>query len=140
MASMDSSAKTLFLDANVLFSAAYREDAKLSQFWKLKKIKLITSSYALEEARRNLKSQEQRIRLEVLASKLKIISHDYMAELPSEIILKDKDRPILAAAIHAKADFLITGDFQDFGTYFGTIIKGVTILPPADYLAQKSKE
>ena len=128
--------KTLFLDANILFSAAYREDSKLSILWKLKKINLITSAYALEEARRNLKSQEQWIRLEVLASKLKILSHDHTASIPKEIILKDKDRPILAAAINAKADFLITGDLQDFGRYFGTSVMGVTILPPADFLAQ----
>lgn len=137
---MNSKEKILFLDANVLFSAAYREDSKLSIFWKLKKTNLITSSYALEEARRNLKTQEQRIRLEVLASKLKITSHEHMAPLPPEVILKDKDRPILAAAIHAKADFLITGDFQDFGKYFGTAVIGVMILPPAGYLAQHHKE
>jgi hypothetical protein len=50
----------LFLDANVLFSAAYRENAGLLKFWQLKFIKLISSAYAIEEARRNLTLSEQR--------------------------------------------------------------------------------
>jgi predicted nucleic acid-binding protein len=44
----------VFLDANVLFSAAYRSDSGLLKLWKLKRTKLITSTYALEEARTNL--------------------------------------------------------------------------------------
>ena len=128
--------KILFLDANILFSAAYREDSKLSCFWALKKTKLITSSYAVEEARRNIKTPLQKERLEVLINRLQIISHDHASSIPSEIILKDKDRPILSAAIASKADFLITGDFQDFGRYFGKSISGVVVLSPSEYLAQ----
>ena len=44
----------LFLDANVLFSAAYRSDAGLSRLWQLGDVHLLTSTYAVEEARRNL--------------------------------------------------------------------------------------
>jgi uncharacterized protein len=44
----------LFLDANVLFSAAYRPDAGLGQLWKLEGAILCSSHYALEEARINL--------------------------------------------------------------------------------------
>jgi uncharacterized protein len=44
----------LFLDANVLFSAAYRPDAGLLQLWKLEDVALCSSHYAAEEARLNL--------------------------------------------------------------------------------------
>ena len=44
----------LFLDANILFSAAYRRDSGLVQFWKLNDTTLCSSRYALEEARINL--------------------------------------------------------------------------------------
>jgi len=40
----------LFLDANILFSAAYRPHAGLLQFWKLKDTILCSSHYAMEEA------------------------------------------------------------------------------------------
>jgi uncharacterized protein len=54
----------LFLDASVLFSAAYRAKAGLLQFWKLKNVALCSSRYALEEARINLAKDPQKRRLE----------------------------------------------------------------------------
>ena len=44
----------LFLDANVLFSAAYRPNAGLLRLWRLPDVVLCTGRYALEEARTNL--------------------------------------------------------------------------------------
>jgi predicted nucleic acid-binding protein len=44
----------VFLDANVLFSAAYKEDSSLLAFWKADKFSLVSSEYAVIEARRNL--------------------------------------------------------------------------------------
>jgi uncharacterized protein len=49
----------LFLDANVLFSTAYRPNAGLLQFWKLKQATLCSSHYALAEARINLSDEAQ---------------------------------------------------------------------------------
>jgi hypothetical protein len=57
----------LFLDANVLFSAAYRPNAGLLCFWKLKHAILCSSRYALEEARINLSEESQRHRRSELA-------------------------------------------------------------------------
>jgi hypothetical protein len=45
-----------------------------------------------------------------------------------------KDRPVLMAAIFARADYLITGDLKHFGKYFGQIIEGVKICTARDYL------
>lgn len=44
----------VFLDANVLFSAAYREGNGILRLWELSGIHLVTSSYAVEEAERNI--------------------------------------------------------------------------------------
>jgi uncharacterized protein len=44
----------VFLDANILFSAAYRQDSGIVRLWRLTDVTLITSQYALEEATRNL--------------------------------------------------------------------------------------
>ena len=46
--------KSAFLDANVLFSAAYLENAPLAKLWKLGDVRLLSSSNAVDEAKRNL--------------------------------------------------------------------------------------
>ena len=127
---------TLFLDANILFSAAYREQSGILRLWQIKSVKLISSVYAVEEARRNLDIPLQKERLEKLLIGLKeVLPHHTDIELPEDVaIIREKDKPILLAAISAKADFLITGDVRDFGKFYGKKIGGVTILAPAEYL------
>lgn len=129
----------LFLDANVLFSAAYLEGAGIGRLWHLHDVVLVTSEYAIEEARRNLLEPEQRQRLERLL--------DHVERAPATTLdpsgrqgveLREKDWPILGGAIGAKATHLITGDVRDFGRYFGHQLLGVTVLPPADYLRSRS--
>lgn len=129
----------LFLDANVLFSAAYRSDARLRELWAAKDVKLVTSSYAVEEARRNLDSPEQREELEKLMKKMEVLASS-PAERLITIDLPQKDRPILLAAIESKADYLITGDFTHFGKYYGKTVEGVLILTPSEYLQRERKK
>lgn len=130
----------LFLDANILFSAAYREDSGLLQFWSLKSVKLISSAYAIEEVRRNLELPEQRERLEKLLQDIEIHRHSPdTKKLPEKVILKEKDQPILLDAISSKAGYLITGDIRDFGKFYGKNIGGVIVLPPSEYLNNKQK-
>lgn len=123
----------LFLDANVLFSAAYRSNAGLLQFWKLNNVALCSSHYALEEARINLTQDVQRRRLEKLAPAIQFFD-SISRSLPREVTLPDKDVPIFLAAMAARATHLITGDFRHFGRYFGKTIEGILVLSPADYL------
>ena len=125
----------LFLDANVLFSAAYSLNSPLSRFWRLPNVSLGSSRYAVEEARVNLATPAQRERLQSLAAKLHLTDADYSLRTSTEAIpLPEKDRPILLAAIAAKASHLITGDIRHFGPFFGKSVRGILILPPADYL------
>jgi predicted nucleic acid-binding protein len=123
-----------FLDANVLFSAAYRPDAGLRKLWTLRKVDLVTSRYAAEEALRNLEDQEQVQRLDALLRTVEIVDAT-PAERPFAELLKlaDKDRPILLAAIESRSTHLLTGDFKHFGPYYGQTIEGVLILPPSDF-------
>jgi len=122
-----------FLDANVLFSAAYREKAGLMRLWSLPGAELVTSAYAAEEARRNLASADQLARLENLLVRTRIVPESD-APVPAGLRLPDKDHPILKAAIAAQATHLITGDFKDFGRYFSRKIAGVLVVTPADFL------
>jgi predicted nucleic acid-binding protein len=127
----------LFLDANVLFSAAYRPGAGLLRLWELPGAVLCSSSYALEEARANLSTESQRSRLAELSAELELFE-SISGALPAGVSLPDKDVPILLAAVAARATHLITGDLRHFGPLFSKKIAGITILPPADYLRHYS--
>ena len=130
----------VFLDANILFSAAYRTDAGIRRLWGVPEVELVTSAYAVEEARRNLDSPKQLADLEEFLGSVRIVT-EVSAErpLPSSVELPDKDRPILLTAIELKVSHLLTGDYKHFGKYYGQTIEGVLILSPADYLRMQSK-
>jgi len=128
----------LFLDANVLFSAAYRADSGLLLLWRLTDVVLCSSRYAVEEARINLEEEGQRRRLERLSVSLQLFQAPDR-KLPNEISLPEKDVPIFLAAVESHANHLLTGDNRHFGPYFGKKIEGVTILLPGEYLRKRSE-
>lgn len=127
----------VFLDANVLFSAAYAPDSGLLGLWSLGDMELVTSALALEEARRNVLvyRPEGIPMLEKLSARMTITSEvPAQAPLPRGIDLAEKDRPILSAAVAARCTHLLTGDRRHFGALFGREGGGVLILTPAEYL------
>lgn len=127
----------VFLDANVLFSAAYRPDSALRVLWEREDAVLITSTYAVEEASRNLSAirPERLSELDALVSRAEVVAMPAASlAFPEKVVLKEKDRPILLAAILANATHLLTGDRRDFGGLFGTRVGNVLILTPGQYL------
>jgi hypothetical protein len=100
----------VFLDANVLFSAAYRLDSGLLILWSRPDTALLTSAHAVEEARRNLSADDQRQRLNGLVRKCEIVATPTVAGLSEGL------------------------DRTHFGPYYGRTIAGVLILPPSAYL------
>jgi predicted nucleic acid-binding protein len=128
----------IFLDANVLFSAAYRPNAGLLAFWKMRDVTLCSSRYAIEEANLNLEEQAQVRRLRRLVARLELFDAPDR-ELPPGIALPEKDWPILLAAIEARATHLITGDLRHFGPYFGKRVEDVLVVAPAEYLERRGK-
>jgi hypothetical protein len=125
----------LFVDANVLFSAAYRADAGVARLWGLDSARLLTSDYAVAEARRNLAEQEQRARLDGLLERVEVTSGGSIGPDDRQgIELPEKDWPIIGGALAAGATHLITGDVRHFGPYFGQRLLGILVMPPAQYL------
>jgi uncharacterized protein len=133
----------LFLDANVLFTAAHNPEGRSAAIFQLAQAgacRLVTSPHALEEARRNLRLKFPSAapafeRLVVLAS--------VEPEAPPKDVawaeeqgLPLKDAPILAAAAQARCDVLVTGDRTDFGHLYGRRLRGTLVLSPADALAR----
>jgi len=127
----------IFLDANILFSAA-RSDGAIRRL-----VELLQSSghtacmdaFVAEEARRNLvaKAPAALPDLDLLLAameRLPTLSLD--RTLLAEIPLPEKDQPVLAAAIRGRCDVLITEDRSHFGPLFGTEYQGVTIYSPAE--------
>lgn len=138
---MSSGAERVFLDANVLFSAAYSKSSRLREFWRSPEAELVTSEFALEEARRNLLvyHPDGIPCLEELASQLHIVAEASEAtQLPAALDLADKDRPVLAAAVAARCTHLLTGDTRHFQALYGRRVAGVLVLTPAQYLRRKS--
>lgn len=108
----------IFLDANVLFTAAHNPKGKATLiielghagFWQL-----TTSAYAAEEARRNLARKYPACveRLEAMLGEMRPVAD--APEKPAPVGLAEKDVPIFRAAVACHADLLLTGDLRDFG-------------------------
>ncbi|WP_027883333.1 PIN domain-containing protein [Meiothermus rufus] len=115
----------LFLDANVLFAAAWQEGRSRALFTLAQqgRCTLCTSAYALEEARRNLQAKrpEALTTLEALLEEVILVAEPRRALIHKALErgLPPKDAPILAAAWEARAAALVTGDRQHFGHLYG---------------------
>ncbi len=123
----------LFLDANVLFSAAWAENSSFRRLWRLHNVTVLTCPYAIGEVQRNLEGEQPILRLNRLLALTEIVADAADEEIPAGIELDQKDRPILAAAIRARATHLITGDRKDFGKLFGKSVRGVRVVRPSEY-------
>ena len=129
----------VFLDGNILVSAAWREDNGLLALWKLTDVELLTSAYAIVEADRNVQTPEQRTRLHRLVQSVEIVDEPQRRSPPEGVRLPAKDLPILLAAIESKAAYLLTGDKDHFGVYFDKRIEGVLVLRPAVFLSSRRR-
>ena len=141
----------IILDANIVFAACWSDGAirRLLRELLARDRSLLVDDYVLMEARRNLaaKSRDGMRELERLMRTLHgvgAISDEHMLETVPfmlqrdsriEATLTEKDRPVLASAIHSSCDALVTGDRRHFGRLYGRTIGGVAIYDPAS-LAQ----
>jgi predicted nucleic acid-binding protein len=130
----------LFLDANVLFSAAYSPEGRSAALYALarrRRCGLVSSHYAVEEARRNL-SDKKPEGLKVFSAQLNWVKMVPEGDLNRQTEIRSLgldllDVPILAAAI-GRAERLVTGDRTHFGRWMGKAIQGVQISSLADAL------
>ena len=125
----------IFLDANVLFSAAKSDGAVRQLLDELRRRghELWADAYVLEEARRNigLKAPKAASELEALMGQVRLAPMAAGPKRSTPLPLPDKDQPVLEAAIRIGCDILVTGDRTHFGRLYGTAIEGVEILAPA---------
>jgi predicted nucleic acid-binding protein len=130
----------IFLEANILFSAAKSKGAVRELLGLLFKShhEFCADAFVVEEARRNLaaKAPDGLAALEALLSRVEVAEVQSSNALDESLPLPEKDRPVLAAAIHNRCAALLTGDRAHFGALYGKTIRGVTIHSPRS-LAEK---
>jgi predicted nucleic acid-binding protein len=126
----------VFLDANVLFSAA-RADGAVRELLHLLQIHghaLIADDYVVAEASRNLISKEGELASANLRTLLRVVEVAHVRvheELAAAQWLPVKDRPVLLAAIALECVVLVTEDRTHFGPGYSRTFGGVLVCSPA---------
>lgn len=129
----------IFVDANVLFSAARSAGAirTLMQLVQSTGHALAADAYVVAEARRNLEAKagaDALVYLESLLAQMEVrqVTHAEVAHEQSLVgWLPEKDRPVLLAAMAMHCDVLLTGDRTHFGAGYGKTFAEVTVYAPA---------
>jgi uncharacterized protein len=137
----------IFLDANILFSAA-KSDGAIRRLLALVMgagHECWVDGFVVEEARRNLmvKASASLGELNALLARVHLASFQGDDDsIESQLPLPEKDRPVLAAAIRHGCEALVTGDKSHFGSLYGKTIHDVAIHSPrslAKYKVRRSR-
>ena len=131
----------VFLDANLLFTAAKNPGGKGTFVIELAgqgHWDVVTSCFAIEEARRNLEAKfpEVASEFEVLVGDVDVVPGVFNEACP--IDLPEKDVPIFLSAVGARCTHLLTGDLKDFGRFMNVPQKmsGILIQTVAEFLSK----
>lgn len=126
----------IFLDANILFSAAL-SGSRLYTFLDGLRLHavLMTNAYAAAESARNI-AEKYPSRLATHDQLVVLLELVPVREYGLEVPLTEKDRPILCGAWDGNADFLLTGDKKDFGHLFGMMVRNVKVVSVQMLLAE----
>lgn len=126
----------IFLDANILFSAARSDGAIRRMIRDLRGAghELVADEYVVAEAVRNLEIKAAAA-LDDWAGLIRIIHREPLVPPPPTwdpilLPLPDKDRPVLAAAIRLRCEAMVTGDRTHFNQLYGRTVAGVAIHSP----------
>lgn len=133
----------VFLDANVLFTAAHNPTGKAAFVIKLASegyFLVFTSDFACDEAERNLAAKYPGclpVHAEII-SHVTVVSAKLSASYPSG--LPDKDAIIFQAAATCNATHLLTGDIRHFGAFMNRPSETFSIIvqTTAEFLASLS--
>ena len=127
----------IFLDANILFSAARADGATRQLLYLLQSTghALVADDYVAAEAHRNLAAKEGDQAVEDLQTLLEVVEvasvNVHADSAGAAGWLPAKDQPVLLAAIALRCEALVTGDRTHFGAGYGKTWAGVTVYSPA---------
>lgn len=125
----------IFLDANILFSAAKSDGAVRHLLRLLLEAghECWVDGFVVAEARRNLIAKDggALAALDALLAHLQVgPTQAHQPETPEMNWLHEKDRPLLAPAMRLGCQALVTGDRTHFGAAYGKTCGGVIICSP----------
>ncbi len=132
----------IFLDANVLFAAAYSRKGgsfEVINLAKKKKVKIFTSRLAIKEAEKNLREKAGDHEIDQFYTSLSEIDvtliniDSFRSKGKYGELTGEKDAPILAAAIKSGSKFLITLDKKHLLS-IALEFKRITIVTPGDFI------
>lgn len=131
----------LFLDANVLFTAAHNPSGKASALVRgglAGRWRLVTSRFAADEAQRNQRRKypESGDRLDAVLAIVRIVP-SVRPGVEGAGTLPESDHLILAAAVAYRATHLLTGDLAHFGPLMNRpeATGGVIVQTVAEFMA-----
>lgn len=137
--------RRLFLDANVIFTAAHNPSGKAALLIEIAALlpwQIVTSRLAEEEVRRNLENKypQSLPRLAMILAQMDIIPGGEGLNCPLD--LPTKDRPIFEAALLSGATHLLTGDIRHFGPHMNMPEKtsDITVQTVADFFRDLKEE
>lgn len=119
----------VFLDANILFSAADPHSAtrRVLNVLFAHAAAVVVNRHVWEEAARNLARKRPALlsELQEMAGRLEFASQFSWSGLPA---LPDKDQPVIRGAIGSRCTHLWTSDRRHFGPLYGEEIHGAKIV------------
>jgi predicted nucleic acid-binding protein len=123
------------LDANILFSAVHSPEGGARELMRLARAgrcEVITSQHAIFEAKRNLlvKSPAPAEEFEKILTTVQRVpdADPILVARAGRFGLPENDAPILAAAVAAETDMLVTGDRKHFGHLYEATVGRVRIV------------
>lgn len=134
----------IFLDANVLFTAAHNSHGKASIVIDLAERghwEVVTSAFCVAEARLNLERKMPAAldRLEDILQVVRLVPDVAGERCP--ISLPVKDRPVFESAVRCGAKRFLTGDRRHFGPYMNRSKEtmGIIVQTVGDFLLEFTK-
>jgi predicted nucleic acid-binding protein len=127
--------RRIFLDSNVLVAIGFRPDGDYARMLGFPQFRYVTSEHVLAEVSYNLtrlgKSPEKFI--DSLRAMMEVT--DQVTKLPAGLALHDDDdRQVLAEAIGAACQELVTFNSHDFKNLYGQSVYGVLIRHSGEFL------
>ena len=118
----------VFLDANVLFSAA-AAGSPTRQLLEavLRGDMAVTNRHAWEEARRNIARKRPDLTPGLLRLESRLEFTDRFVRV-EELDVPDADVPVVGGAVASRCSLHWTGDKRRFGPYYGRTVRGTKIV------------
>ena len=131
----------IFLDSSVILSACGSERS-LSRLITILAVErewiLVSAAYCRAETVKNLPKFQPpaSAHWQNLQARIEWVPNALTTKRPL-LLTASKDKPVLISALAAKCDTLLTLDTGDFGIVLGTVVYGMHVITPREFLVRE---